>query len=235
MVKRLLSLGSSQLHEVFRRDGLHVDSIRPSSYKEVLDKYLHGNYVLVFTFVSRYIVDGYGNELYKRHVKHIIPTVEAFNLTRPAESKAFLIRNNIPTTRAEIFDNLDDIYDFLEYTDEYPFIIRTEKGSRLVRDASQAVYVLRSLVDENTVFPQIVVENISQEDLSKQITFAFGRNIIGDGVLIDAIRRSVGNFDGFVETIRERDRIVYFRMIPSRESLEEFLDNHLSDFVEAIT
>ncbi len=235
MVKRLLSLGNSPLHGLFDRDGLKVDSINPASHKEVLDRYLHGKYHLVFTFVSRYILDGYGNELYKRNVKHIIPTVEAFNLMKPAESKAFLIRNNIPTTRAEIFDNLDDIYDFLEYTDEYPFIIRTEKGSRIVRDASQAAYVLKSLVDENTVFPQIVVENISQENLTRQITFAFGKKVIGDGDLINAIRRTVGNFDGFVESVREGDRIVYFRMIPSKEMLEEFLDNNLDAFVEAIT
>ncbi len=235
MEKRFLAVGSASHNRLFEREPVKVITLEPKSHKEVLDAFLSGGYALVLSFNVKYILDGYGNELYKRGIPHIIPTVEAFNLARPAESKAFLIRNDIPTTKAEIFDNLDDIYDFLEYTDEYPFIIRTERGSRLVKNPSQAAHVLRSLVDDSTVFPQIIVENISQDDLTREVSFAFGRRIIGDVNLIDAIRSDVGHFDGFVESVKEGDRIVYFKFLPSEEALGAFLDNNWKVFLEAIS
>jgi len=232
MEKRILAVGPAPHNRLFEREPVKVDTINPLSYREVLDKFLSGDYFIAISFNPRY--NGYGNELYKRGIPHLIPTVEAFQLTKPAESKAFLIRNQIPTTKAEIFDNLDDIYDFLEYTDEYPIIIRTEKGSKLVKNASQAAHVLKSLVDNNTVFPQIIVENISQDQLVKEITFAFRNHIIGDERLVRAIRSDVGHFDGFVESIKEGDRIVYFRFIPSEEPLRDFLDNNWQKFLEAV-
>ncbi len=235
MEKRFLAIGNASHNRLFERESVRVITVRPKSHKEVLDEFLSGGYILAMSFNIRYIVDGYGNELYKRGIPHIIPTVEAFDLAKPAESKAFLIRNNIPTTRAEIFDNLDDIYDFLEYTDEYPFIIRTEKGSRLVKNSSQAAHVLRSLVDDSTVFPQIIVENISQDDLIREVSFAFGGKIIGDANLIEAIRSDVGHFDGFVESVKEGERIVYFKFLPSEEALGRFLDDNWKEFLEAIS
>jgi len=234
MEKRILAVGPSSHNRLFEREPVKVQTINPNSYKEVLDRFLSGDYFLVVSFNPRYILDGYGNELYKRGIPHLIPTVEAFQLTKPAESKAFLIRNDIPTTKAEIFDNLDDIYDFLEYTDEYPFIIRTEKGSKLVKNPSQAAHVLKSLVDDSTVFPQIIVENISQDDLVKEVSFAFRDRIIGDERLVKAIRSDVGHFDGFVESVKEGEKIVYFKFIPSVESLESFLDNNWNKFLEAV-
>ncbi len=235
MEKRFLAIGNAPHNRLFERDHVGVRTLNPVSHREVLDEFLSGAYVLAISFNIRYILDGYGNELYKRGIPNIIPTVEVFNLARPAESKAFLIRNDIPTTKAEIFDNLDDIYDFLEYTDEYPFIIRTEKGSRLVKNSSQAAHALKVLVDNSTVFPQIIVENISEDKLEREISFAFGNKIIGDGNLIRAIRSDVGHFDGFVESVKEGDRIVYFKFIPSEEVLGRFLDDNWKEFMEAIS
>ncbi len=235
MERRFLAIGSAPQNRLFERNSAGIRIMEPSSCEEVLDEFMSGGYSLVLSFNARYILDGYGNELYKREVPHIVPTTEVFALARPAESKAFLIRNDIPTTRAEIFDNLDDIYDFLEYTDEYPFIIRTEKGSRLVKNPSQAAHALRGLVDDSTVFPQIIVENISQDDLVKEVSFAFGSRIMGDVRLIEAIRSDVGHFDGFVELVKEKEKIVYFKFIPSEEVLGRFLDEKWEKFLEAIS
>ncbi len=226
-----VALGNSQINEAFRKLW-NVRKLEPSSISQLMSFLESMDYSFVFSFNELYIQKGFGDELEKRNIRHVIPTLKVFELSKPSECKAFLLRNNLTTLRSEIFTDLEDFYDFLEYNESYPIVLWSKSGLDVARNSTEAMHVSKRIITSREVFPEVVVDFVEDVELERSVAFAFEEKVMDVLRVVESIRSFKGKFNGFLEVVHQGKDVISFSFFPSRSILENFLEENSHELLE---
>ncbi len=174
-------------------------------------------------FNESVISSGLEDELYKRKFLNLIPKIEQFNLQRPIENKSFLKRNGFKTTNSQVFESIEDLYEFMD-TFEYPLTLRIESEEFIVENEGKLFHILKGF-RAKSMFHQIVVDGVF-DNVSSEIIFALKGHILDSFGIISAMIKETGEFNGFIDIKFSGDMIISFSFLSARYTFEKFLNDN---------